>query len=188
VSHRLALSASTFFNDYDNLRSVEPIAGAPGQFIILNRLEANTYGVELAATWQALDWWRLRGGYTFFRKEMSLHRSRDINRGQGEGNDPHHQFLLQSMINLSRDLEFDGVLRYIDNLNQRGPVVPSYTTLDLRLGWRPVADWELAIVGQNLLEKRHTEFGAPATRQEIPRSVYGKITWKFRTREDKNSR
>jgi iron complex outermembrane receptor protein len=188
VSRRLALSASTFFNDYDNLRSVEPIAGAPGQFIILNRLEANTYGVELAATWQALDWWRLRGGYTFLRKEMSLAQSRDINRGQGEGNDPHHQFLLQSMINLSRDLEFDGVLRYVDNLNQRGPVVPSYTTLDLRLGWRPTADWEFAIVGQNLLEKRHAEFGAPATRQEIPRSVYGKITWKFRTGEESNSR
>jgi iron complex outermembrane recepter protein len=57
--------------------------------------------------------------------------------------------------------------------------VPSYVSLDLRLGWRPVPNWELAIVGQNLLDKRHPEFGAPATRQEIPRSVYGKVTWSF---------
>jgi len=31
------------------------------------------------------------------------------------------------------------------------------------------------------LENQHPEFGAAATRQEIPRSVFGKITWKFGT-------
>jgi iron complex outermembrane receptor protein len=181
LGQRLGLSISTFFNDYDDIRSVEPIAGAPGQFIILNRLRAKTYGVELSTTWQPLDWWRLRGGYTYFRKEIRLGDSDDINRGRGEGNDPHHQFLIQSMINLPADLEFDSVLRYVDNLNQRGPLVPSYVSLDLRLGWQPTPYWEFAIVGQNLLDKRHAEFGAPATRQEIPRSVYGKVTWKFWT-------
>ncbi|MPZ76133.1 MAG: TonB-dependent receptor [Deltaproteobacteria bacterium] len=181
LAQRLGLSISTFFNDYDDIRSVEPIAGAPGQFIILNGLRAKTYGVELSATWQPLDRWRLRGGYTYFRKEIRLGNSLDINRGRGEGNDPHHQFLLHSMVNLPADLEFDSVLRYVDNLNQRGPTVPSYVALDLRLGWRPTPNWEFAIVGQNLLDKQHPEFGAPATRQEIPRSVYGKVTWKFWT-------
>ena len=181
LSQRLGLSISTFFNDYDDIRSVEPIAGAPGQFIILNRLRAKTYGVELSTTWQPLDWWRLRGGYTYLRKEIRLGDSGDINRGRGEGNDPHHQFLVQSMVNLPADLEFDSVLRYVDNLNQRGPLVPSYVSLDLRLGWRPTPNWEFAIIGQNLLDKQHPEFGAPATRQEIPRSVYGKVTWRFWT-------
>jgi iron complex outermembrane recepter protein len=181
LTQRLGLSIATFFNDYDDIRSVEPIAGAPGQFIILNRLGAKTYGVELSATWQPLEWWRLRGGYTYFRKEIRLGSSNDINRGRGEGNDPHHQFLVQSMVNLPANLEFDSVLRYVDNLNQRGPLVPSYVSLDLRLGWQPTPNWEFAVIGQNLLDKRHAEFGAPATRQEIPRSVYGKVTWKFFT-------
>ena len=181
LSQRLGLSISTFFNDYDDIRSVEPIAGAPGQFIILNRLRAKTYGVELSTTWQPLDWWRLRGGYTYLRKEIRLGDSGDINRGRGEGNDPHHQFLVQSMVNLPADLEFDSVLRYVDNLNQRGALVPSYVSLDLRLGWRPTPNWEFAIIGQNLLDKQHPEFGAPAMRQEIPRSVYGKVTWRFWT-------
>ena len=179
LAQRLGLSISTFYNDYDDIRSVEPIAGAPGQLIILNELSAKTYGVELSLAWQAFDWWRLRGGYTFFKKDIDLDRSLDVNRGRGEGNDPHHQFLVQSMINLPANLEFDSVLRYVDNLNQRGPTVPSYVSLDLRLGWRPTPGWEFAIVGQNLLDNQHPEFGAAATRQEIPRSVFGKITWKF---------
>jgi hypothetical protein len=38
---------------------------------------------------------------------------------------------------------------------------------------------QLALVGQNLLHDRHIEFGSPATRGEIERSVYGKATWQF---------
>ena len=181
LTHQVTGSVSTFFNDYDDIRSAEPITGAPGQFIILNGLRAKTYGVELAMSWQATDWWRLRGGYTYLKKRILFGNSQDLNQGRGEGNDPQNQFLIQSMINLPANLEFDSILRYVDNLNQLGPLVPSYTSLDLRLGWRPTPNWEFAIVGQNLLEKRHPEFGAPAVRQEIPRSIYGAVTWKFLT-------
>jgi iron complex outermembrane receptor protein len=184
LANSVALSVATFFNDYDDIRSAEPIPGAPGQFVILNGLRAKTYGLEVSATWRAADWWQLRGGYTFLKKRIVLGNSQDLNRGRGEGNDPQHQFLIQSMINLPANLEFDSVLRYVDNLNQRGPLVPSYVSLDLRLGWQPSPNWEFAIVGQNLLDKQHPEFGAPATRQEIPRSVYGKVTWKFWTGGD----
>jgi iron complex outermembrane recepter protein len=181
LAERLTLSISGFYNDYDKIRAVQPVSGSPGQRTVLNPLEADTYGVEFSLVWQATNWWRLRGGYTYFDKHVDLGNSGDPNNGRGEGNDPHHQFLLHSMINLPADLEFDSVLRYVDNLNQRGPLVPSYVSLDLRLGWQPMPNWEFAIVGQNLLDRRHPEFGAAATRQEIPRSVYGKATWKFLT-------
>ena len=117
-------------------------------------------------------------------KRIRIGDSQDIYYVRAEGNDPHNQFLIQSMIDLPWNFEFDSVVRYVDNLNQRGPVVPNYTSLDLRLGWRPSPHWEFAIVGQNLLERQHAEFGAPATRQEIPRSVYGKVTWRFWTGGD----
>jgi len=41
---------------------------------------------------------------------------------------------------------------------------------------------ELAIVGQNLLHDRHAEFNSTEVytqATEIPRSVYGTITWQF---------
>ncbi|MGZ8898909.1 MAG: TonB-dependent receptor plug domain-containing protein [Limisphaerales bacterium] len=179
ITRTVGASISTFFNDYDKIRSVEPIIGSPGQNIILNGLEAETYGVELGLFWQPTDWWRLRGGYTFLEKNVLLRESMDINQGRGEGNDPHHQFLLHSMLNLPANLQFDSVLRYVDNLNQLGPTVPAYFALDLRLAWRPSENWEIALVGQNLLDEQHPEFGNPATRQEIPRSVFGKVTWTY---------
>jgi len=38
--------------------------------------------------------------------------------------------------------------------------------VDLRLGWRPCQNLEFSIVGQNLWDDQHPEFGAAPTRQE----------------------
>ena len=38
---------------------------------------------------------------------------------------------------------------------------------------------ELSVVGQSLLHDEHIEFGGPASRGAIERSVYGKATWGF---------
>jgi hypothetical protein len=54
------------------------------------------------------------------------------------------------------------------------PTVPEYCTLDARLAWQ-YRDVEVSLVGQNLTESRHREFGI----QEIPRAVYGKVTLRF---------
>jgi hypothetical protein len=57
--------------------------------------------------------------------------------------------------------------------------VLAYFTFDLRAAWR-YKDWlELSVVGENLWENQHSEFGVPATRENIPRSVYGKVTFQF---------
>jgi len=72
----------------------------------------------------------------------------------------------------------------VDTLhNNNGPnagTVPSYFELDARLGWHLTKRVELSVVGQNLLHDHHPEYGFPgATREEIARSVYGKIAWQF---------
>jgi hypothetical protein len=38
---------------------------------------------------------------------------------------------------------------------------------------------ELLLAGQNLWDNHHTEFWEPETRQEVPGSVYGKVTVQF---------
>lgn len=58
---------------------------------------------------------------------------------------------------------------------------PAYLTADLRLSYRPNDSLEFALVGQNLFDPSHPEQAtAPfVTASEVPRSFYGKVTWKF---------
>ena len=49
----------------------------------LERVTLENDGAELSLRWQAAEWWRLRGGYTFFKKRISLGGSRDISSGRG---------------------------------------------------------------------------------------------------------
>ena len=78
-------------------------------------------------------------------------------------------------MDIMKKFELGAVIRYIDKLPQ--PLVPSYTGVDLRIGWKLNENIELSIAGQNLLNKHHLEF-TPSTsqnRREIERVIYGKI-------------
>ena len=115
---------------------------------------------------------------------MQAHReagSRDsTSEAAAEGSSPRNQFSLRSLIDLPWNVQFDSTLRYVDAL--RTPQIPSYVTLDVRLAWMPCKDLEIAVVGRNLLENRHSEF-APTfvgtQRTEVERSFYGSVVWHF---------
>ncbi len=81
-------------------------------------------------------------------------------------------------MDLPRRTSLDLILRHVGALPQ--PFVPSYTELDVQFGWRPTESVEISLVGQNLLDRQHLEFGsASAATAEIERSFYGKVTWRF---------
>lgn len=175
---RLAsLSVSTFYNDYDDIRSAEPgppPLGIPVTFA--NGVAGHSEGVEIASTLQPTSTWRLRAGYTFLSRE--LHRkpgSADLNNATAESDDPKHQFLVESNLDLGRHVAWDAVLRYVDALPS--PFVPSYFGLDLRLAVRLAPRLELSVAGQNLLQHRHREFIPSAATASIERGAYVKVTW-----------
>jgi iron complex outermembrane receptor protein len=181
----LSGSLAAFYNEYDKVRSLgfTPVTLLP--LFFENNLRINTYGVELIADYQALDWWRLHVGCDFLREDVSIAPGTvDLFNGLNETADPEHQVFLRSSMNLPRGVELDLAVRWIDTVhNNSGPTpgtVPSYTELDMRLGWRATNSLELALVGQNLLHDHHPEAGFPdAAREEIARSVYGKVAWRF---------
>jgi iron complex outermembrane receptor protein len=178
-------SISTFYNDYNNVRSVSftPVTLFP--LFFANNLKGHTYGVELGANYQMLDWWRLHGGYDLLEEHIHIKSGTfDLNNALNETADPKNQFSLRSSMDLPGNTEFDTALRYVDTLfiNNGATLgtVPSYFELDARLGWHATKHLEFSIVGQNLLHNHHPEYGFPgATRVEIGRSVYGKavIRW-----------
>jgi iron complex outermembrane receptor protein len=78
---------------------------------------------------------------------------------------------------LTEKLALDLSTRYVGNLpNQR---VPAYATGDARLGWQLTDRFELELVGRDLLDPQHPEFGGPSNRREIQRSFHGKATCHF---------
>ncbi|HEY9508985.1 MAG TPA: TonB-dependent receptor, partial [Verrucomicrobiae bacterium] len=123
--------------------------------------------------------------YNLLKEDLRVKSGKsDINDALNETADPQHQFSLRSSMDLPHRVELDAALRWVDTLhNNRGSTVgtvPSYFELDVRLGWHPTDRLELSIVGQNLLHDQHPEYGFPdSTREEITRSVYGKVTWRW---------
>jgi len=180
---QLKLDLTGFYNDYDDLRTVEPLLPGPvSPSIVENKLFGETYGVELSATAQVTRQWRVQGSYSYF--DARLHReasSRDATTDKiDEGSSPHNQFFIRSMFDVGWNVQLDSTLRYVDVL--AAPKIPAYLTLDVRLAWSPRKNLEFALVGQNLLDDRHPEFaptfiGTPQT--EVQRSVYGTVLWRF---------
>ena len=170
---RLSLSAAPYYNFYEDLRSVDQTS--PTNFVLENHFKGEVWGIELSANYRATDWWRFRGGYNYLHKHLWPTTTNALVSVR-EGNDPHHQFSLQSIMDLPGHFQFDLTARYVDTLPS--PNVPSYLTFDVRVAWQ-FKDLELSIVGQNLLDNRHPEFGNVTGRREIARSVYGKVSWRF---------
>ncbi|GFO66482.1 TonB-dependent receptor [Geomonas limicola] len=195
VQH-VALDVALFYNDYRKLRVLkvdpwqfEPSAQAPTDIVqplsLANLMHGHTYGVEVAAEWSPIIWWRLHATYSYLVSKMYLENPSidEINKRDAEGDSPAHQFTVRSGVDLGKGVEFDLLLRgtdklsYIDRLS-----IPGYLTLDARLAWRPIPKLELSVVGQNLLHERKQEFNPEFINTfptEVQRSVYGKVTWKF---------
>lgn len=186
LAANLIVSVSTFYNRYDDVRSLSatPVTVIPLFFD--NNLEGETYGAEFTTTYEVIKGWRLHGGYTLLREDIRVKPGQVdvINNGLNETADPRHQFSIRSSMDLPRRIELDAGLRWVDTLrmNNAGAVakVPSYFELDVRLAWHPTPDLEFSVVGQNLLHDRHAEYGVPGpAREEVERSVYAKIAWRY---------
>jgi iron complex outermembrane receptor protein len=174
-SQNVILDISLFYNLYDDLRSVEP--GPP--YTIKNGLEARTFGGELALTTQIRSWWRVKTGYSHLEKFISLKPwSMDVNGGMGEGNDHKHRVVIESSMDVM-EWEVDLFFRYVDKLPNQNAFVPSYSTLDARLGWNPTHSLTFSVLVQNIFLPEHVEFGPPASSREIGREVFGKVSVSF---------
>ena len=183
---RTTLAITGFYNDYDELRSTKFTPFTIFPLVFANHLIGETYGFEFNATYQALEWWQLRGGYTLLEEDIRVKHGRfDFNNALNETADPEQQFSVRSSMNLPRGLELDAGLRWVDRLptNDSGAVMfaPDYVELDVRLAWRPIKRLELSLVGQNLLHQDHAEYFPSSGNQrvEIERAVLGKASLQF---------
>jgi len=186
-----SLDLAAFYNNYTNLRSAEPgapiLAGSPVPnyvvlpFVASNKMSGGTYGIEPFAEWKILPRWKLMGSYSFLQMNIrknadSLDPTPDI----PNGSSPRHQYYLRSSLDLPKHVEQDLMLRYVDKLP--GLNIPSYYSLDLHIGWKPVSQVQLSFSAQDLLNSQHLEF-IPEFINTLPtqvrRTFFGSIAWTF---------
>ena len=169
IGSRLFLDVAGFHSVYRDLASNEvgapfPETGTPPEpprvvipVTLANGQEGSASGVETAVTAVARPGWRLQAAHTFLRVNQSTKPgSTDVNEGF-EGNSPRHQVWAASYLTLGRDWDFDLTVRRIGRIPTHR--VEAFTDLDGRIAYRPRGGLELALVGQNLLQPRHAEFG-----------------------------
>ena len=189
---RVSLDLAAFYNQYDRLRTAEFVGvdiGDPNYANVAdvihlklgNLARGETYGGELAANLQLAEWWRWRAAYTYLQVQIHTKSgSNDVDAERDEGTSPHHQISLRSSLDLPQNLQLDCMARYVELLPLFG--AHSYVSMDVRLGWNPKPNLEFSVVGQNLLDDRNGEFAPTVVstqRTEVPRSFYGKVTWRF---------
>ncbi|TLY86040.1 MAG: TonB-dependent receptor [Gammaproteobacteria bacterium] len=194
IGLKLAASVSAFYNEYHDLRSTAatPTTAVyvfPYPIFFQNNLEGETHGLEISASYQMLEWWRLRAGYDLLQEHIHVRPGEvDATGATNESADPQQQVALRTSLDLPRGMTLDAALRWVDSLHiNNGPaggavvgIVPSYFELDAGIAWHASGSLELSLMGRNLLHAYHTEYGFPSpTREQIGRSLFGRITWGY---------
>jgi iron complex outermembrane receptor protein len=171
-------SITAFHAAYDHLRTTE-VASNRRSFFLGNGMEGTTSGVEVWSTYQAARAWRLSAGFSGLRERLRIKPgSNDTTSvSSQEGKDPARSWRLRSSLDFPYGIELDVIGRRVSELTS--PVVPGYTVVDVRCGWRPRRDLEVSLAAQNLFDHGHGEFTAAATRTEFRRSVFIKISSRF---------
>jgi iron complex outermembrane recepter protein len=171
---------AVYYNRFEDLvgLSMGPISGLPPTFPLnfQDGGQGHVYGTELSAQWQVHEDWQLQAWYSLIRMHLD---GTGLN-ASTEGNVPRSTAFLMSSWNLCERWELDLITRYSDHLPSRN--VDSYIGLDVRVGFSPIENLNLSVVGQNLLRSHHTQFretnGLPSP-SEVRRGVFSQIDWRF---------
>jgi iron complex outermembrane receptor protein len=177
LSSALSASLAIFYNDYNDLRTIELSSVGPPLFWG-NLMKGDTYGVEGWANWQVFDWWRISPGFTVLRKQLTFKPGASGILGIAQAaDDPGSHTDVTSSMQLSRVVALDATLRYVGALPD--PALPHYIELNGRVGWQVANSLDLSLNGLNLLRARHYESPSSQGGEAIVRSVMAEARWRF---------
>jgi iron complex outermembrane receptor protein len=172
---RLSLSLSGFYNDYDDVRTVEFRPGPSFPLEWGNLLAGHTYGLEAWGDFQAASWWRLSAGVDLLQKQLGFLPGASQLLGTAQaGDDPPAQASLRSAMNLGPNVTLDVDARHVAALPD--PYVAAYTEANVALTWNLTRRLQVALAGFNLVHDHHLEFAGAA---EVPRTAEVELRARF---------
>ncbi len=179
ASPRLSFSISSFYNVYDDLRTIE-VSGAPNGLPLsfANTMSGLIYGVEMWGSYRVADWWKLSAGFNIQHEHLRFDPgSSGVGGLAFAADDPNRQASLRSSFNIGDKVTFDVDFRYVGALPH--PYVSDYGEMNLRLGWKVTDTVDFSVSGFNLLHAQHLEFFQDGQTDEIPRSFFVETRWRF---------
>lgn len=189
IGHRIqptkefSFDTALFYNHYDKLATfsnpgsafVDPQGNLTVPFPLSNLGSGHVYGLEEAVNWNVTDNWRLSASYTYMQMYLDVGPGTAATLESTERRTPRNQFGLSSYLDLSDTVHWDNMLYYVDDTLSP---IQAYVRYDTQISWQVTDKLELSLVGRNLTDDAHPEFGA-TPQVEIGRSVLGRVMWKF---------
>lgn len=185
IKPNLSLDVTTFYNDYQHLMTTSirtprlvintidpPHVFIPVQFT--NNMQGKTRGAELAGHWSATENMKFTVNYSYLHLQLD---AQEESQKSAELLYPRHQAGLALFYNPGQQWTLDTTLTYVDQL----AVAPSYIRWDLNLGKQIGKNVHINLVGQNLGDSAHPEFGVATDINygEIERSIFARVSWQF---------
>jgi iron complex outermembrane receptor protein len=185
---RVTFDLALFYSDYSDIISNTSgtptgpmtVSGLPFFPIIQsNEGEAEVYGGELLINARPYDWMQLQLAYSHTQVHTRSPETL-VDDGLLVSKTAENKATARALIDLPNNFELDLFYRFIDRVP--GGDLPAYSELDAKLGWRPSQEIELALIGNNLLNPSHPEFGGDVlniVQTEVEREIWGKATVRF---------
>lgn len=186
------LDATAYYMKYRNLRTLVPQAGLSFEppWLVQDvdmsfSADGRVAGVELALDWQPSVHWRHRFAYTRTQPNAvnTGNAVVDENTAAYLARVPQEQFSVHSTWKPLSGHALDIIVRHADRIihQDAGVATPAaYTELDLSYAWRYSRQTTVSVVGRNLLDARHAEFGRdymPMAVREIERAFHVTVQW-----------
>ncbi len=190
---RLQVEATVFFNEYSDVRgftnsAVTPVLNAPIPYfdidvLTVNTVSGHTTGGEFNVSWHASPTLHLGASHSWIDHDLRDNAATTTEATQFSLD----LYTISSPARITRgelnwkphdDLAIDLAIQHADSLEAGR--IPAYTGLHARLAWRPRPDWQVELIGRDLLESIHREYPDPITRDteaNLSRSLFLRVTF-----------
>jgi iron complex outermembrane receptor protein len=186
---RFYVDLSSFWNQYSRLQSFSALTPSVSQgntYLTIqyqNQIAGHTTGFEFAPRFTIASWWRVNSSYSFVSSTFNSNGPTSDISSTGsastyEKSTPRHAVFVESRIDLPFRIQFDQFYRYASQLPAQK--VKAYQTMDLRAS-RPIGrDILVQVVGQDLFQPHHAEWGTGDPAQPVVgvyRAAYIKVSF-----------
>lgn len=187
ITPAFSMDLAGFYNDYEHLATyafqefVPVINGIDPPHVLLpvmftNDMTGQSRGLEASFTWLAQDNLKIAVDYSYLHLEVT---ALDPKQESAELLYPQEQGGIKIYWNMSGGWTLDTTIAHVSKLP--GGRVDAYTRVDLNLGGQLRKNLRANLVGQNLLDHTHREFGdvTDINAAKIERSFFARLTWVF---------